>query len=154
MILKISMGMLPLILSLNAYPYSFQETQLSFNSKEAADKFNKFDSDALASLKMNNQLGYDELYLKNRVENYVKKWEKQTKFSSDPNAMIRNKNFQSILALQTKASPIILNILKHKPSNLVWALNFIYDKKISTNQMSIEEASKAWVRFGQTNHII
>ena len=42
------------------------------------------------------------------------------------------------------AVPFILEEIKRKPSNLVWALNAIFHKKIGTGA-TVTEACKLWI---------
>ena len=58
-----------------------------------------------------------------------------------------HKDFQSIVKMGDRATPLILMEIKSKPSLLVWALNLIHNKKISNNpNITIEEACKLWVK--------
>ena len=46
-----------------------------------------------------------------------------------------------------RAVPFILEEISIKPSNLVWALNIIFKKKITNRaNTTIEEACKLWVK--------
>lgn len=147
MILKKSIHMVPLLLSLNAYAAPFKQTKTSVTEKDAKNNTANFSPDALRSIMINDSFGHDDLYMKNRIKGYVDKWEKETAIFSDPRKIVKNKNFQNIVAFGERAVPYIVEILKEKPSALVWSLNIIYDRNISNSSISIEDASKAWIRY-------
>ena len=51
-----------------------------------------------------------------------------------------------IVYAKKEAVPYIVERIKEKPSNLMWALNLIYGKKISDKKsLTITEACKLWV---------
>ncbi len=81
-----------------------------------------------------------------RFQYLLNSWQKQTKFSSSPDSIIQNENFQLIVAMGRAAVPYIIEEISAKPSTLVWALNFIFEKKISDNpKTTIPQACKLWV---------
>jgi hypothetical protein len=78
---------------------------------------------------------------------YLKKWEQQTMFCSSVKSITENENFQAIVMMKENAVPFIIQKIKEGPTLLVWALNLIYDKKISeNNNVSIEEVGKLWIK--------
>lgn len=87
------------------------------------------------------------LSTKLRFKTLLNNWVKQTMILSSPDAIIRNENFQDILKMGKSAVPFIVEEISAKPSTLVWALNFIFGKKISNNpNTTIKEACALWVK--------
>ena len=81
-----------------------------------------------------------------KVEDYIKFFKEQTLLLSSPEMVVRNKYFQALVILGKEAVPYIVSDLEKEPSTLVWALNIIYNKKISNNSnITLVEASKLWV---------
>lgn len=92
----------------------------------------------------NNSLFYTD---KLRFVSHYEKWMRDTAFLSSVKAIVEHKDFQSIVSMQKSAVPYILESIEQHPSNLVWALNFIYKKKISDKpDLTIPEACKLWIR--------
>lgn len=90
---------------------------------------------------------YTELINRIQFEKYFSNWQNETFFLSSTEQIINNKNFKGIVSLGVKAVPFIIEEINRKPSVLVWALNFIYNKKISNNpKTTITEACKLWVK--------
>ena len=82
-----------------------------------------------------------------RFQSYLSSWEKETMFLSSTKAIVENENFKSIVSMGKYAVPYIIEEIEHKPSTLVWALNMIYDRKITNNpNATITEACKLWVK--------
>ena len=74
-------------------------------------------------------------------------WEKKTLFLSSTKAIIENADFQAIVAMGYSAVPFIIEEIDNKPSTLVWALNLIYNRKVTDNpNITIPEACKLWVK--------
>lgn len=81
-----------------------------------------------------------------RFQFLLNSWQQQTRFSSSPDLIVQNENFQSIVAMGKAAIPFIVEEISANPSTLVWALNFIFEKKISDNpRTTIPQACKLWV---------
>ena len=82
-----------------------------------------------------------------RFENHLINWEKKTLFLSSTKAIIENADFQAIVAMGYSAVPFIIEEIDNKPSTLVWALNLIYNRKVTDNpNITIPEACKLWVK--------
>ncbi len=82
-----------------------------------------------------------------RFENHLINWEKKALFLSSTKTIIENEDFQSIVAMGYSAVPYIVEEIEKKPSTLVWALNLIYNRKITNNQnATISDACKLWVK--------
>ena len=80
-------------------------------------------------------------------ESYLMNWKEKTMFFSSTKSIIENEDFKSIVAMGKSAVPYIINEIENTPSTLVWALNFIFNKKISNNpNTTITEACKLWVK--------
>ena len=61
--------------------------------------------------------------------------------------IVNDKDFQSIVLMGEQAVPFIKEELIEKPSTLVWALNYIYNRKISNKpNLTITEACKLWIK--------
>lgn len=87
------------------------------------------------------------LFKKFRFQNHLINWEKKTLFLSSTKAIIENEDFQAIVAMGHSAVPYIVEEIENKPSILVWALNFIYNRKITNNpNATISDACKLWVK--------
>ncbi|MEN6455406.1 MAG: hypothetical protein ABFD10_14210 [Prolixibacteraceae bacterium] len=87
------------------------------------------------------------LLIKFRFENHLINWEKRTRFLSSTKAVIENEDFQSIVAMGYSAVPYIIEEIESRPSTLVWALNLIYNRKITNNpNATISDACKLWVK--------
>jgi hypothetical protein len=90
---------------------------------------------------------YTDILMRNHFEEYLTQWKKNTMFYSFSNQITQDPNFQKIVAMGVNAAPLIVAEIKNKPSTLVWALNIIYNTKISDNpETTIEDACKLWVK--------
>lgn len=89
----------------------------------------------------------DSILARIRFQDYLSKWEKKTRLYSFAKQIISDANFQAIISMKETAVPFIIEDLEKKPSFLVWALNLIYNKKISNDpNITIESATKLWLR--------
>ncbi len=78
---------------------------------------------------------------------YLEKWKQSALFLSSTKDIIENENFKAIVAMGKGAVPYIISEIDTKPSSLVWALNFIFEKKITDKpDATISEACKLWVK--------
>lgn len=86
------------------------------------------------------------LIAKRNFNTYFHAWKEQTYFFSSVQDIIEQKDFKAIVAMGRKAVPFILDELEREPSNLVWALNLIYERKITNNpNVTISQACKLWI---------
>lgn len=91
---------------------------------------------------------YKDFTLNIQFNSYLKQWREDTMFLSSIDKITNDSNFKNIVAMKEKAVPFIVKELSIKPSVLVWALNLIFDKKISNRDgLTVAEASKLWVNF-------
>ena len=61
--------------------------------------------------------------------------------------IIEQSDFKAIIAMGYSAVPFIIEEIEKEPSNLVWALNLIYNQKISKNpNITIKDACKLWIK--------
>jgi len=82
-----------------------------------------------------------------RFEHHLMNWEKKTMFLSSTKSIIEDEDFQAIVSMGYAAVPFIIEEIENKPSVLAWALNLIYDKKITNKpNATITEACKLWVK--------
>lgn len=80
-------------------------------------------------------------------KNHLASWESKTMFLSSINSIVEQPDFLAILAMGKRAVPFILDEIETKPSNLVWALNMIYKRKITDRpNATIKEACRLWVK--------
>jgi hypothetical protein len=78
---------------------------------------------------------------------HLKQWKEKTMFLSSTKSIIENEDFKTIVAMGKSAVPYIINEIENTPSALVWALNIIFNRKISDNpDTTITEACKLWVK--------
>jgi hypothetical protein len=84
--------------------------------------------------------------LREKFENYYSKWKDQTRFLSMANSITENENFQAIINMKEDATPFIIEKLEEGPSFLVVALNAIYNKRMSDQPISFEEARQLWLK--------
>lgn len=78
---------------------------------------------------------------------HLNNWESKVKFLSSTNAIIDNDDFKAIVNMGQHAVPFIIEQIERKPSTLVWALNFIFGRKITSKpDATIADASKLWVK--------
>ena len=74
-------------------------------------------------------------------------WKEKTMFLSSTQSIIDDEDFKAIVAMGESAIPYIITEIENTPSTLVWALNFIFNKKITNNpDTTITEACKLWVK--------
>ena len=82
-----------------------------------------------------------------RFQNHLNNWQKKTLFSSSTKTIVENEDFKAIIAMGYSAVPYIIEEIESNPSTLVWALNIIYNRKITNNpNTTISEACKLWVK--------
>jgi hypothetical protein len=80
------------------------------------------------------------------IPEHIDAWEEETQMLSNVTEIVNNKHFLEIVNAKKEAVPYIVERIKEKPSNLMWALNLIYGKKISDKKgLTITEACKLWV---------
>ena len=75
---------------------------------------------------------------------YLEQWQNDTRFLSSVKAITEHPSFIRIVNMGGNAVPFIIEEIEHKPSNLVWALNAIFHKKIGNGE-TITEACKLWI---------
>lgn len=90
---------------------------------------------------------YNHLILGFKFQGHLNNWKSKTMFFSSVDEIINDVDFQIIVEMGRSVVPLILSEIDKNPSLLVWALNIIYDKKISQNpNTTIEEACKLWIK--------
>ncbi len=74
-------------------------------------------------------------------------WKRETRFFSSIKDIIEQRDFKAIVAMGEQAVPFIGQSIEAQPSLLVWALNMIFNGKISDKKdLTIGEACKLWVK--------
>ena len=82
-----------------------------------------------------------------RFQTLYEKWRNDTRFYSSISDLVNHDAFKNIITMDKDAVPFIIEEINREPSTLVWALNFIFHKKISNNpDTTIPEACKLWVK--------
>lgn len=77
-------------------------------------------------------------------DEYLADWQRDTRFLSSVTAVTTHPSFRRIVSMGGNAVPYILEEIERKPSNLVWALNAIFHKKIG-HDATVTEACKLWI---------
>lgn len=94
-----------------------------------------------------NDMTNSNVTLKAIFNDAYARWEQRTKFYSFSHQIIEDTDFQRIIAIGKPVVPLIIEKLREQPSPIVWALNLIYQEKISNNpQTTIEDACKLWIK--------
>jgi len=122
---------------------------LAYNDIDSFSNLNSIISNEYTSnhFKEVNANSYNDLVLRANFERHLLNWQKQTKILSSTKSIIQHPDFQAIVEMGVKVTPFIILEIEKKPSMLVWALNLIYNQKISNNQdIKIQEACKLWVK--------
>lgn len=77
-------------------------------------------------------------------DEYLADWQRDTRFLSSVTAVTTHPSFRRIVSMGGNAVPYIWEEIERKPSNLVWALNAIFHKKIGQDA-TVTEACKLWI---------
>lgn len=77
-------------------------------------------------------------------DRFLKEWQHETRFVSSVKAVTSHPSFLQIVNMGGNAVPFILKEIERQPSNLVWALNAIFHKKIG-NGGTVTEACRLWI---------
>ena len=80
---------------------------------------------------------------KELFDNYLAEWQRDTRYLSSVTAITSHPSFRMIVDMGGNAVPYILEEIERQPSNLVWALNAIFHKKIGQGA-TVTEACKLW----------
>ncbi|MDO4951567.1 MAG: hypothetical protein Q4E49_05835 [Bacteroidales bacterium] len=83
---------------------------------------------------------------KSRFNEYYTSWREGTMFLSSVESIINRQDFKAIVSMGMSAVPFIIEELSTQPSNLVWALNMIFKKKITDRNVTVSEACKLWIK--------
>lgn len=85
--------------------------------------------------------------LRGKFKLLYQSWKTKTALLSSPLKIVDNPEFKEIVAMDKDAVPFILEAISEEPSQLVWALNYIYKAKVSNNpNLTISDACKLWVK--------
>jgi|GEM_PF-2877063 len=95
-----------------------------------------------------------DAYLHNKLVELLEKLAKETPLSSSAADVISNAHFKKIVSYGEVMAPAILDSLRRSPSVLVWALNQIFNMRISKSPVSIERASAEWVKWGKAHRLV
>lgn len=136
-------------LTLTSFILANSLSSFAYSDFDQYSNFNFIVSNTITSkyIKETEVDSYSELLLKSTFQEHLSNWQIKTKFCSSVKQIINDKDFKSIVEMGKGAVPFIRIELEQKPSLLVWALNLIYDQKITNNpDTTIEEASKLWVK--------
>ena len=75
---------------------------------------------------------------------YLEEWQCDTRFLSSVATITEHPSFLRIVNMGGNAVPYIVEEIERKPSNLVWALNAIFHKKIGEGS-SVTDACRQWI---------
>lgn len=75
---------------------------------------------------------------------YLEEWQHDTRYLSSVAAITSHPSFLQIINMGGNAVPYIVEEIERKPSNLVWALNAIFHKKIGNGE-TITDACRLWI---------
>lgn len=124
--------------------FAFNYNDFDQNSSVKAVVSNPNTADYINDLNSNT---YSVVFTKLNFYDYLEKWEQNTMFYSMSSQIINEDNFKKIVSMGEKVVPFIIEELKKGPSLLVWALNSIYNERISDDpNTTIEKACKLWVK--------
>ncbi len=94
---------------------------------------------------------YTNLSLRMEFNKLLSAWRAKTAFISFANQIVEDVNFKKIVSYGEAMVPFIIEEIKKKPSPLVWALNYIYNRTITDKEnTTIEQACKLWVNAMQS----
>lgn len=147
-----SYKMMPILLGLSTNVV-MAKTELLFSESDII-KANYLASAKSSIVAEHELMQTSQIYMKYKFDDLYKKWNENTMFYSSPKMIIEDENFQGILSMGDQAIPLILNMIENEPSQLVWALNILTNKKISQSPMvSIQDSCKRWVKFAKQSMI-
>lgn len=127
----------------------FSTTQFAYSDMDAYSGIlsvasNSKTAEHIKSVDKNDYIYFSQKF---RFQYHLINWEKKTMFLSSTKSIIDDEDFQAIVSMGYAAVPYILEEIESKPSVLVWALNLIYNKKITNNpNATITDACKLWVK--------
>ena len=134
--ITIAAGIISVASPLYADIDQFSKIEIVVNSQDTAKYLEE----------VNNE---NEIYLNDSIlfKTHLSALESETLFMSSIQSIVDHQDFKAIIAMGKRAVPFILEEISVKPSNLVWALNIIFKKKITNRaNTTIEEACKLWVK--------
>lgn len=86
--------------------------------------------------------------IQSKFEESYQRWKQETWMFSSPRKLTSHPDFQAIVNMGKDAVPCILDKLEAEPSPLVWALNRIYDCRISEGKyLTIPELAQKWLQI-------
>ena len=133
---------MPFIIDLPPTNAKNESTRIEHVQNNEDQDMSSFDQDAV---KLDRDL-FENIYLQDKFNSLVSLWEQNTFFESSISKIIEEDNFQKIIDLDKKAIPLIINKIENEPSVLVWSLNIITGKSMSsTGRETIEQECKKWV---------
>lgn len=83
---------------------------------------------------------------RNKFYSLLNQWRNNTAALSSPKQITSDEAFLQIVSMGKDAVPYILDEISDKPSNLVWALNIMFKKKISNSNITIPQACELWTK--------
>lgn len=149
-----SIAMIPLIISIGGKSFPYQNTSFVYNEDDIKNNLININDNIIKESKRDESFIFESHYVKLRLDEYIKKWRRETLILSDVSKIISNDSFNKIVQLGKTSVPFILEQLKREPSNLVWALNQILGFKVSSGPISIEDASLAWIKWGKNKDLV
>ncbi len=143
---------------LTSVPQLFKPLTLSIGLATAMPLYSAIDDysgifSTITDTSMNNSVkradseNFKSINSKIRFQTLYETWRDETCFLSSIQDIVNHEAFKAIVAMDKNAVPFILEEIDNNPSTLVWALNYIYHRKISNNpKTTVAEACKLWVK--------
>ncbi|MGS2738770.1 hypothetical protein [Sinomicrobium sp. M5D2P17] len=140
---------MPLIIDLPPSNVKIESTKIENIKEESARQIPNDYED----IKLDKDL-FENIYLKDKFDTLVDLWEQNTAFESSISNIIEDDNFKRIIELGAKVVPLIIDEIEKEPSVLVWALNIITGKSMSSSgRETIEQVCKKWVKAYRSGRI-
>lgn len=141
---------MPIIIDLPPQNVKFENTKIE-NIKNEGQQDKSIDDHGV--YKLDKDL-FENIYLKDKFNSLVDIWEQNTAFESSISNIIEDDYFKKIVDMKNKAIPLIIDEIEREPSVLVWALNIITGKSMSSGgRETIEQVCKKWVKYYREGRI-
>jgi hypothetical protein len=146
--------MVPILVGLAATTNAYASTEFAFNEKDIKNNLINIDLNTYALSKERSNFLFETEITKIRFNALYKQWQMETAFLSNVNQIIQNSNFKQLVSLGPSAVPYIIDEIKLNPSNLVWSLNLILNKRISKENVTVSQACSLWVKWWEKQSTI
>jgi hypothetical protein len=89
-----------------------------------------------------------------RFQELAQEWRAATRFESNLERIILNRNYQEIIGLGPQVVPLILADMQRVRGHWFWALSVIVGEDKAAGQTSIAAATEAWLAWGREKGIL